>query len=184
MLCLRYLQCTNIWNEDQSDILRAPAPLFCFCFHLPHSLRLSLVFSRLCPSSNTTACLRSCFPLPFSLSLSLPVSQLTGWHTYQRTKSLCEKTEENTCMHIRAQVRTWNRMQTHCMHLGMRGMQTNLTHTHTHKYTNEYTYREANLLHTHISTRFQSPPASCLPTLHLINPCVSLTKQERALSSL
>jgi len=32
------------------------------------------------------------------------LSQLTGWYTYQRTKSLSEKTEENACMHIRAHV--------------------------------------------------------------------------------
>lgn len=50
--------------------------------------------------------------------------------------------------------------------------------------TNQYIDERRNLLHTHTSTHFQSPPASCLPTLHLINPCVSLTKQERALSSL
>lgn len=120
---------------------------------ISNSLRLTLVFFRLCPSSNTMACFRSCFPLP--------LSQLTGWHTYQRTKSPSETTyacasELKRIWHANTNTRT--------------GMP-------THQYTHTASPRT-------VSTRFQSRPPSCLRTVHLINSCVSLTKQKRVLSSL
>lgn len=120
---------------------------------ISNSLRLALVFFRLCPSSNTTACFRSCFPLP--------LSQLTGWHTYQRTKSPSEATyacasELKRIWHANTNTRT--------------GMP-------THQYTHAASPRT-------VSTRFQSRPPSCLRTVHLINSCVRLTKQKRVLSSL
>lgn len=73
------------------------------------SMTVPCLVSGVCPSSNTTACFRSCHPHLTSLT---SLSQLTGWHTYQRTKSLSGKTEENACMHIRSQVHTWSNNQT------------------------------------------------------------------------
>lgn len=151
---------------EQGSKRHAPRSGATFC------VRPSPLFSlsRLCPSSNTTACLRSCFPL----------SQLTGWHTFQRAKSLNEKTEEKT------RACTWAHKWTHviiCKHRHAHwGLQTHLTRRPIHRWI--HARRGKPAAHTHTSTHFQSPPASCLPTLHLINPCVSLTKQERALSSL
>lgn len=73
---------------------------------------------------------------------------------------------------------TWDHMQTQTCTLK------NLTCTKLHAHTD--THRRANLTCTqiHTSTHIQSPAVLCLPNLHLINPYVRLTKQERALSSL
>lgn len=128
MLCLWYLQCTNIWNRVQSNALRNPAPLFCI-------RPISPLFSH--PSSKTTARFRSCCSF----------SQLTGWHTFQRTKSLSEKTQENTLArtHMGTQVHACNLMQTHGCAMGCRH------NLHTHQYTSECMHKEANL-HTHKHT--------------------------------
>lgn len=88
---------------------------------------------------------------------------------------------------------TWDHMQTQTCtlrHLTHNKMHTCMhAHTQTHKWIHTHTHIQKEggadaYTNTHTSTHFQSPPASCLPTPHLINPCVSLTKQERALSSL
>lgn len=71
---------------------------------------------------------------------------------------------------------TWDHMQTQACTLR------HLTCTKPH--TQEGEPDAYTNTHTHTSTHIQSPLASCLPTVHLINPYVSLTKQERTLSSL
>lgn len=84
----------------------------------------------------------------------------------------------------------WVRTTCACMHIWAREhmgsyANTDISHTPTlHIHTHTRQGKPDAYTNTHTSTHFQSPPTSCLPTLHLINPCVSLTKQERALSSL
>lgn len=94
-------------------------------------------------------------------------SQVTGWHTFQRTKS---PSEDNTCIH--AHLSKGTHMQTQTCTLR------HLTCTKLH------TKKGKPYVYTHTSIRIQSPRALCLPNLHLISPYVSLTKQERALNSL
>lgn len=86
-----------------------------------------------------------------------------------------EDRRKHTCTLIRALVNTCNHMQTKAGAPGCRHF------WHTSQHTDKYMHGDVTYTQR---THFQSPSASCFPTLHLINPYLSLTKQERALSSL
>ncbi len=165
--------------------------IFAVYKHLEHGSKRHTPHSGATFLHSSLPLILSCSPL-FSLSVFVPVltprpasdliflslSWLAGTPFRGQSPWVREQKKTQACARIGAQVNTCNHTQTQACALGCRLI------LHTNQYTDEYTHREANLLHTHTSTHFQSPPASCLPTLHLINPCVSLTKQERALSSL
>lgn len=128
---------------------RTPAPLFCIRPCLPFSRALPCFLSRLCPSSNTTACLRSCFPL----------SQLTGWHTFQRTKSLSEKTEENTRVHKGTHVIICKHRHAH--------WDADTSYAQPNTQMNTRTERQTCCIHTHKQTLPKS--SSVMPSHHTLD---------------
>lgn len=117
-----------------------------------------------------TKCILSSFLVDTLCPSSSPprflLTQLTGWHTFTGQSPWGrEQKITHVHMHIRAQVPPPNHVQTHM------DVYYAYTGTHTAKKTKE-------------NTHLQSPSVSCRPTLYLRNPYVSLTKQERALSTL
>lgn len=131
MLCLWYLQCTNIWNKVQSNKLRTPAPLF--------APSLTLLFSL----SSLSQFWHNCLPQILFSSLSadwlahLSEDKVPEWEKRRKTHAYT---------HIGSQVNTCNHMQTQACSLGCRRI------LNTNRYTDEYTRTETGLLRTHTYT--------------------------------
>ena len=123
MLCLSYLQMHS--HLEQGSKKQTPAPLFCVGpISLLLSCSLPCFLSRLHPPASVPT------PRPASdLVFPLSLSWLAGT-PLQKTKSLSEKTQENTRVHT--QVHACNHMQTHACAMGCQFISVSLSHTHTH----------------------------------------------------